>query len=63
MAYNQAKKRKKNPCWKGYEMIGTKKMKGKTVPNCVPKKRKNRETPYTKSILTKKNQKNDLFIL
>ena len=29
MAYNQAKKRKNNPCWKGYEMIGTKKMKRK----------------------------------
>lgn len=24
-------------CWKGYEMIGTKKKGGKTVPNCVPK--------------------------
>ena len=27
----------KNPCWKGYEMIGTKKKSGKSVPNCVPK--------------------------
>jgi hypothetical protein len=27
----------KNPCWKGYEMIGTKKKGGKSVPNCVPK--------------------------
>ncbi len=26
----------KNPCWKGYEMIGTKKKGGKEVPNCVP---------------------------
>ena len=34
------KKRKKNPCWKGYEMIGTKKKGGRTVPNCVPKKKK-----------------------
>jgi hypothetical protein len=25
-----------NPCWKGYEMIGTKKKNGKDVPNCVP---------------------------
>jgi len=31
---------KKGPCWTGYEMIGTKKKKGKTVPNCVPKKKK-----------------------
>jgi hypothetical protein len=27
----------KNPCWKGYEMVGTKKKGGKEVPNCVPK--------------------------
>ena len=33
------KKKMKNPCWKGYEMIGTKNKKGKTVPNCVPKKK------------------------
>jgi hypothetical protein len=26
-----------NPCWKGYEPVGTKKKGGKTVPNCVPK--------------------------
>lgn len=25
-----------DPCWKGYEQVGTKKKKGKTVPNCVP---------------------------
>ena len=34
MAY---KMKKKTPCWKGYEMIGTKKKGGRTVPNCVPK--------------------------
>ena len=28
---------KKGPCWEGYEMIGTKKKGGRTVPNCVPK--------------------------
>ena len=27
----------KDPCWKGYEMVGTKKKGGKEVPNCVPK--------------------------
>ena len=31
--------RKKGPCWKGYEMIGTKKKSGRTVPNCVPIKK------------------------
>lgn len=27
-----------DPCWKGYEMVGFKKKKGKKVPNCVPVK-------------------------
>jgi hypothetical protein len=26
-----------NPCWKGYEPVGTKTKGSKTVPNCVPK--------------------------
>jgi len=30
--------KKKEPCWKNYEMIGTKKKNNKEVPNCVPKK-------------------------
>jgi hypothetical protein len=30
-------------CWKGYEKKGTKKMFGKTYPNCVKKKRKSEE--------------------
>ncbi len=25
-----------NPCWTGYKPVGTKKLRGKTVPNCVP---------------------------
>jgi hypothetical protein len=42
MDFNSAfkKKRKKNPCWKGYQMIGMKKKGGRRVPNCVPKKKK-----------------------
>ncbi len=28
-----------DPCWDDYEMIGTKKKGGKTVPNCVPLKK------------------------
>jgi hypothetical protein len=27
-----------NPCWKGYEMVGTKTKDGREVPNCVPVK-------------------------
>jgi len=34
------KMKKKSPCWKGYEMIGMKKKKGRKVPNCVPKRKK-----------------------
>ena len=30
---------KKGPCWEGYEMIGMKKKSGRSVPNCVPKKK------------------------
>lgn len=30
----------KNPCWKGYKMVGTKKKNNRKVPNCVPKKNK-----------------------
>ena len=26
----------KKPCWKGYQMVGTKKKGDKKVPNCVP---------------------------
>ena len=33
----QEEKKMKNPCWKGYEMVGTKTKDGKEVPNCVPK--------------------------
>lgn len=31
-------KEMENPCWKGYEMVGTKQKDGKEVPNCVPVK-------------------------
>ena len=30
----------KDPCWKGYEMVGKKNKNGKEVPNCIPKKKK-----------------------
>jgi hypothetical protein len=38
----------KDPCWKGYEMVGTKKKGGKEVPNCVPE-----ETEYNKDAVDK----------
>jgi predicted RNA binding protein YcfA (HicA-like mRNA interferase family) len=32
----ERKMKGKDPCWKGYEMIGMKDKNGKKVPNCVP---------------------------
>jgi hypothetical protein len=34
--FQEASLKSKNPCWKGYHPVGTKKKAGKTVPNCVP---------------------------
>lgn len=28
-----------NPCWRGYKPVGTKKKNGRTVPNCVPRRK------------------------
>ena len=36
----------KDPCWKGYEMVGTKKKGGKEVPNCVPEETEVKEATY-----------------
>lgn len=35
-----ASKSKSDPCWAGYEKIGMKMKNGKSVPNCVPEKKK-----------------------
>jgi 8-oxo-dGTP diphosphatase len=37
-----------NPCWKGYEMVGMKREKGKLVPNCVPIKEEKENKPLNK---------------
>lgn len=37
---------KKDPCWDGYKMIGTKKKGGKEVPNCVPEEAEIEEATY-----------------
>lgn len=34
------------PCWDGYKQIGTKKKKGRTVPNCVPVKESSEKQTY-----------------
>ena len=38
MAYKfkELREKMKDPCWKGYRMLGTKKKGDKEVPNCVP---------------------------
>lgn len=46
----------KDPCWKGYEMIGKKKKNGKEVPNCVPEEvevEESNNTPYVKAHIEK----------
>lgn len=35
-AYEKMHNEDKDPCWKGYEMVGMKNKKGRKVPNCVP---------------------------
>jgi hypothetical protein len=56
----QEKKKKKkmspdeNPCWKGYEMIGTKIKDGKEVPNCVPISKESVKLYLSKDLLDSK---------
>ncbi len=47
----------KNPCWDGFEMYGTKKKNGKTVPNCVKSspKKNYKEGYYNDSPMDKKS--------
>jgi len=35
-----AKKKKDDPCWKGYKKLGMKVKNGKKVPDCVPDAKK-----------------------
>jgi hypothetical protein len=41
---------KKDPCWKGYNMDGTKTKGNKTVPNCVPVRESSMEGIDTVSV-------------
>jgi hypothetical protein len=50
----EAKKMKgEDPCWKGYEMVGTKKKGGKEVPNCVPEETEVKSEAYNKDAVDK----------
>ena len=49
-------KEDKDPCWKGYEMIGMKKKGGRKVPNCVPKNESIDVAKLVKKAMAKKNK-------
>jgi predicted RNA binding protein YcfA (HicA-like mRNA interferase family) len=51
----------KDPCWKGYEMVGMKKKGKKEVPNCVPIK-ESRKTEIVREIMKKKKADSDKFV-
>ena len=36
ISFKEYLKEAEDPCWDGYKQLGTKKKKGKTVPNCIP---------------------------
>lgn len=50
-------KKMENPCWKGYEPVGTKKKNGKTVPNCVPVKEQAEQLDEKNARCTKTTKK------
>lgn len=46
----------KDPCWKGYQMVGTKKKGGREVPNCVPRstvKENTEDNPMASSLVNR----------
>jgi hypothetical protein len=51
---NQMLEKMGNPCWTGYNMVGTKEKDGKTVPNCVPtnKKKKTKFKSFKEDLST-----------
>jgi hypothetical protein len=61
---NEAEKMKgDDPCWKNYQMVGTKKKNGKEVPNCVPVNESRQadivREAFSKAKNKKKDEKND----
>jgi hypothetical protein len=50
-------KEDKDPCWKGYEMIGMKKKGGRKVPNCVPVEEENE--PFDPPFVQKGKEKSN----
>jgi len=59
----EAKMKGKDPCWKGYKMVGTKKKGGREVPNCVPEgieEARKAATNFTPDDIAKLQTINDL---
>jgi len=40
LKFNEFLAEKNDPCWNGFKQIGTKKLRGRIVPNCVRVKSK-----------------------
>ena len=57
-----AREELKKACWKGYEAIGVKKKNGRTVPNCVPIKKKKDSSDHGEFDLNKPNELDDMAI-
>ncbi len=57
MSFAKKKNKKDDPCWKNYEMIGTKKKNGKDVPNCVKKE----SSFYENTYVTAKEEKSEAW--
>ena len=52
-----AKMKGKDPCWKGYQMVGTKNKNGKEVPNCVPEEvQQEGAVPSDEKVITVKHK-------
>ena len=50
--FEEKEKAPRGVCWKGYKMVGSKRKKGKKVPNCVPiEEDKNIHDPVRPGIL------------
>ena len=54
MGYEEVEPMKADPCWEGYEMIGTKQKNGRTVPNCVAVGKKDKPQPVSEGTSEKK---------
>lgn len=57
MTTEEKKMKGKDPCWKGYQMVGTKNKGGREVPNCVPEEFES----DIQEVITKKTPASDVI--